>query len=341
MQVLTDKQFVEFHMIRKFGVKVKKLNIDLYKTMYLIRESEIAIQKAYPDDEMKTPMHMSMGEEAIVTGVIKALAPADQVLGTYRSHALYLAKTMETDRFFAEMFGKTKGCARGKAGSMHLSALQNGLLCCSAIVGSSIPVAMGAAFANKYQQNGKRVAVFFGDGAMDEGVFWETINFAGLHGLPILFICEDNGFAVHTPRHHRQSFKSDRELFGAFGINTFEENTTDPEIIYKTTANALLCMQETRQPCFLRFHYYRYLEHVGINEDFQAGYRPREEFEVWLRKDPLRLQREKLVRTGMAEAVVKTLEDAIRQQVAASIQFARNACYPEPHELHQGVLSCA
>lgn len=319
---------------------MEQIKKDLYKTMCLIRKAEEAIRLYYPDDEMKTPMHMSMGEEAIVAGVVGALNPADQVLGTYRSHALYIAKTMETDIFFAEMFGKVTGCAGGKAGSMHLSAIKDGLLCCSAIVGSSIPVAMGAAFANKYKNNGKRVAVFFGDGAMDEGVFWETINFSSLHKLPILFICEDNGYAVHTPRNHRQNYQTDAELFGAFGINTYEEETTDSEIIYNTTKKALERMQDNNRPCFLRFHYYRYLEHVGINEDFQSGYRSRDEYERWLEKDPLNMQREKLLAGGLTLQEIESMESEIQRQVDASIEFAQKSGLPEPNELYQGVFSC-
>lgn len=318
-----------------------QLSIELYQKMLLIRQSEKKIQEIYARDEMKTPMHMSMGEEAIAAGVVGALNPDDQVLGTYRSHALYLAKTGETDRFFAEMFGKVDGCARGKAGSMHLSALDQGMLCCSAIVASAIPVAMGAAFANKYRNNGKRVAVFFGDGAMDEGVFWETINFCGLHKLPILFICEDNGLAVHTPRAQRQSFSSDRDLFKHFNLKTFEENTTDPEIIYRTTREALTHLDATGQPCFLRFHYYRYLEHVGIHEDFDAGYREREEFLAWREQDPLRIQREKLLRLGVSLEQIETMEGEIDARVEAGIRFARKSAMPADAETYQGVFQCA
>jgi TPP-dependent pyruvate/acetoin dehydrogenase alpha subunit len=320
---------------------MKPLNIDLYRSMYLIRRAEEKIQEIYPNDEMKTPMHMSMGEEAVVAGVVRALAPCDQVLGTYRSHALYLAKTMETNQFFAEMFGKVDGCARGKAGSMHLSAPQQGLLCCSAIVASSIPVAMGAAFANKYKRNGKRVAVFFGDGAMDEGVFWETINFCGLHRLPILFICEDNGFAVHTPREQRQRFTPDAELFGAFGIQSFEEHSTDPEIIYRATQAALAHLQTAGQPCFLRFHYYRYLEHVGINEDFEAGYRPKDTFLEWQSKDPLRLQKAKLLQLAVSAQEIDAMEQTIDRQIGDSIRLARGASFPEAAEACEGVFLCA
>jgi pyruvate dehydrogenase E1 component alpha subunit len=314
--------------------------MNLYSTIYLIRRCELKIQEIYARDEMKTPMHMSMGEEAVVAGVVRALKREDQVLGTYRSHALYLAKTLDAGIFFAEMFGKVTGCARGKAGSMHLSAPEHGLLCCSAIVASSIPVAMGAAFANKYQGNGKRVAVFFGDGAMDEGVFWETINFSALHGLPILFICEDNGFAVHTPKPKRQGFGSDAQLFGSFGIRAFEEKTTDPEAIYQTTRLALDHLRDSGKPCFLRFHYYRYLEHVGINEDFDAGYRSREEFAAWRLKDPLLTQRRKLVELGVGENELTQMEKEIDDHIDTAVSSAAESTFPTPDETYQGVFQC-
>ena len=319
---------------------MKSVNLKLYRTMYLIRKSEETIQKYYAQDQMKTPMHMSMGEEAIVTGVVNALKPDDQVLGTYRSHALYLAKTWETDQFFAEMYGKATGIAQGKSGSMHLNAPEKGLLCCSAIVASSIPIAMGAAYANKYLKNGKRVAVFFGDGATDEGVFWETINFACLKKLPILFVCEDNGFAVHTPREHRHGFSSLHKVVSNFDCNVFEERSTDPEIIYTTTQKALITMEHSEKPCFLRLHYYRYLEHVGINEDFEAGYRPKGEYLEWLKVDPIRMQREKLLTLGFHVQQVQELERAIDEQIAQSIKFAIGSVTADMCELHKGVFIC-
>src|SRR3989344_7692262 len=130
----------------------KKLNIELYKKIYRIRCAEKAIIRYYGEDEMKTPMHMSMGEEAITAGVAAALGKKHQAFGYYRSHALYLSITGETDKFFAEMYGKATGVVRGKGGSMHLSAPEFGLLATSAVVASTIPVAAGVAFANKFQK---------------------------------------------------------------------------------------------------------------------------------------------------------------------------------------------
>lgn len=319
---------------------MKNLNLDLYRMMYLIRRAERKIQELYCEDEMKTPMHMSMGEEALVSGVVHALQTEDQVVGTYRSHALYLAKTLETDRFFAEMYGKAAGMAQGKVGSMHLNAPEKGLLCCSAIVGSSIPLALGAALADKYKKNGRNVAVFFGDGATDEGVFWETINFACLKKLPLLFICEDNGFAVHTPREQRHGFKSITDIIARFDCNIFEEKSTDPEIIYDLTKKAVTLMEENEKPCFLRFHYYRYLEHVGINEDFDAGYRPKVEYLQWLEKDPISMQRAKLINIGFSCQEIMDIEQIIDNQIAQSIIFAKQSDFTGASDIYRGVFTC-
>src|SRR3989344_4925634 len=152
----------------------KKLNIELYKKLSRIRRAEEAISAHYMEDEMKTPMHMSMGGEAISVGVCSAIGDRGAVYCTYRSHAVYLAMTDETDAFFGELYGRVTGVAKGKSGSMHLSAPESGFLGASAIVGSTIPLAVGSAFASHMLGTKKIAAVFFGDGAIDEGVFWES-----------------------------------------------------------------------------------------------------------------------------------------------------------------------
>jgi pyruvate dehydrogenase E1 component alpha subunit len=212
-----------------------------------------------------------------------------------------LAKTGETDKFFAEMYGKKTGGAKGKAGSMHLSLPELGAVSMSAIVAGAIPMAVGAAFANKKKRNNKIVAVFFGDGAIDEGNFWESLNIACLMNLPIIFVCEDNGFAMHTPGRQRHGYKSIADIISKFNCNVLKTKTTDVEIIYNLTKKAVKLMKKTRMPCFLYTEYYRYLEHVGISEDFDAGYRFKEEFQIWRRKDPVDLQREKLLKSGASK----------------------------------------
>ena len=311
------------------------LNLELYKKIYLIRKSEEKIREHYNEDEMKTPMHMSMGEEAIAVGVCYALKPEDQVFGTYRSHAIYLAKTEDTDNFFAEMYGKDASLQKGRGGSMHLCAPSAGFMGTSAIVGSIIPVAVGASFANKQMKNGRLVAVFFGDGATDEGVFWESLNVASLMKLPILFVCEDNSLAVHTHKSHRQGYSSIDNIVSQFDCIVLGEKTTNVEVIYGLTSDAIRLIETKKMPCFSHLEYYRYLEHVGINEDFDAGYRSRDEFEQWYKVDPVNSQRKKLLELGLNEAEIQQMERVIDAKVEKSIKLAQGAPFSDRTELYK------
>ena len=324
---------------KKEEMNETELNLGLYKKVYLIRKAEEKIQEHYMEDEMKTPMHMSMGEEAIVAGVCQALNAEDQIFGTYRSHGIYLAKTGETDRFFAELYGKETGMAKGKAGSMHLSAPDSNLLGTSAVVATTIPVAVGASFVNKLKNNEKLVVVFFGDGALDEGAFWESLNFACLKELPIIFVCEDNGLAIHSPASDRQGYKSISDIVSKFKCNVFKEETTDPQVIYKLTCNAIQLQRNTHKPCFLHLKYYRYLEHVGINQDFKFGYRSEEEFKRWYEVDPVNLQRKKLLENAYSEKKIKKLERKIDKQIDNSVKLAQKAPFPDGSELFRGVYA--
>ena len=307
--------------------------LKIYKKLYLIRKSEELIIKHYGEDEMKTPMHMSMGEEAIVAGVIAALQKKDQVFGTYRSHALYLAKTDDADNFFAELYGKVTGSARGKAGSMHLAEPSKGMMLTSAVVGTTIPVAVGAALANKSQRNKKIVAGFFGDGAVDEGVFWESLNFACLKKLPILFVCEDNNLAIHSPTNQRTGYKSIAKVVSQLDCNVTISETTDVFEVYKMAHEMIEKMKKTGRPGFLHLKYYRYLEHVGVNEDFHFGYRSKREFLKWKKIDPLLIARKHLLKNKVEEKDIIALENMIERTLVRSINKAKKAPYPAEKEL--------
>ncbi|TRZ96034.1 thiamine pyrophosphate-dependent dehydrogenase E1 component subunit alpha [bacterium] len=314
------------------------LNLELYRKLYTVRKTEECIREHYAENEMKTPMHMSMGEEAIAVGVCHALKKEDQVFGTYRSHAIYLAKTLDTDDFFAEMYGKDTALLKGKGGSMHLFASEFGFMVTSAIVASNIPVAIGAAFANKQKRNGKLVAVFFGDGALGEGNFWESLNVACLMELPVLFICEDNDLAIHTPARERQGFNSIAKIAAKFNCNVLKSDSTDAEIIYKLTRRAIKLIRDTKMPSVLYLKYYRYLEHVGVNEDFDAGYRSKSEFEKWFKNDPVSLQRAKLLRRGFKKQVLG-IEKRVEKQIENSLRLAKAAPFAEIKELYRGVFA--
>jgi len=310
-----------------------KLNLELYKKVYLIRKSEDTIIKYYMEDEMKTPVHLSVGEEAIAAGVCQAIDKDDQIYGTYRNHGIYLARTGETDNFFAELYGRKTGMCKGKAGSMHMFCPECNFLGASAIVATNIPLGLGGAFAKKYKKEKGLSFTFFGDGALEEGVFWESLNFACLHKLPIIFVCENNGLAIHSHIKDRQSFKSITDIASSFGCNVFTEKSTDPEIIYNLTLKAITKQKENGRPCFMHLKYYRYLEHVGINQDFKFGYRSEDEYKRWLKVDPVKLQREKLLIMGCSENRIKKLETNIDKQVDKSVELAEKAPFPDRKEV--------
>lgn len=313
------------------------LEFELYRSMYRIRAAERAIQQEYPHNEMKTPMHMSLGGEAIAVGVYQALPKGSHAYGTYRSHALFLAFTGETDKFFAEMYGKATGCAKGKAGSMHLASPEHGLMATSAVVGTTIPWALGDAFAAKYQNLDRITAVFFGDGATDEGTFWESLNAACLMELPILFVCEDNDLAIHTPTMQRRGYDSLMYVIENFNLRVFEDKGNDVEKVYSLATAAINSIKTEKQPSFLNLTYYRYLEHVGVNEDFNAGYRPTPKPQEWLSNDPVYRLRQKLLKAGCSNSV-ESIEKQIQGQVLASRIKAQEAPFPDKSELMKGVF---
>lgn len=314
------------------------LNLELYRKLYLARRAEEKIREHYLEDEMKTPMHMSMGSEAISVGVCHALAAEDQIYTSYRSHAPYLAKSLDVRGFFAEMYGKSTAMAKGKAGSMHLSHPDHGCMGSTAILATQIPVALGAAFSMKYLKRPFIAVAFFGDGAVDEGAFWESVNIASNYKLPVIFVCEDNGYSVHTSKHVRQGYESLSRLISQFNIDVYTDQTTDAEVIFRLTQRVKKQMLETCRPAFLHLHYYRYLEHVGVNEDFHEHYRPIEEYQKWRKVDPISLQREKLLGI-LAEQEVLQIEQMIDREVRESLVAAKKAPFADKSELLEGVFA--
>jgi acetoin:2,6-dichlorophenolindophenol oxidoreductase subunit alpha len=313
------------------------LNIQLYRKLYFIRTAENFIVENYPDNEMKTPTHMSLGEEAAVVGVCHAITPECYVVGYYRSHALFLAMTDDSDAFFGEMYGKITGIAKGKSGSMHLASPEHNLLCVSAVVASTVSLALGIAYANRIKKDSGFVISFFGDGAMDAGVFWESLNFACLKKLPVLFVCRDNDLAIKVFAKERQGFDSMIRLVSQYNCVAFETNTTDVEEIHNLTRHVLYMMKLKNKPGFLRLKCYRYLEHSGINEDFDLGYRSREDYNDWHQRDPVLLQRKKLIMLSMAEDELAEIERDINIKVRQSLELAKTADYPDKGEAYKGV----
>jgi len=302
----------------------------LYRSLYRIRRVEEEIAIVYPTDKIKSPVHLSIGQEAVSVGVCDVLAPTDVVFGTYRGHALYLAKGGDLRRMIAELYGKATGCTKGKGGSMHLIDPEAGVMGTSAVVGTTIPQAVGYAYAARVKRQDTVVASFFGDGATEEGAFHESLNFAALKSVPIIFICENNGLSIHSRQLERQRVSNIFERARTYGMPAERIEGNDVLSIRESVERAAQAIRAGQPgPYFFECMTYRWREHVGPNEDFAAGYRTREEAEPWMRDDQVK-------RIGrMIDASLRSrIEQEVEAEVADAFEFAERSPLPDDRELY-------
>jgi TPP-dependent pyruvate/acetoin dehydrogenase alpha subunit len=305
----------------------------LYKSLYRIRRLEEEVARVYPTDKIKSPVHLSIGQEAVSVGVCEALVPQDIVFGTYRGHALYLAKGGDLKRMVAELYGKATGCTKGKGGSMHLIAPGQGMMGTSAVVGTTIANAVGYAYALRYSRRNHIVASCFGDGATEEGVFAESLNFAVLKRLPILFVCENNRYAIHTHQSRRQGTPAICARARAFGLHAERIEGNDILLLCERAREAVAQIRAGEGPRFFEILTYRWKEHVGPSEDYHLGHRTLEEAAPWIAGDPVRRLADAIEPSARAR-----LEEEVEEEIAAAFAFAEASPFPEPAELIQDVF---
>lgn len=305
---------------------------EMYRLMFLIRAVEERVADIYHTDKIKSPIHLSIGQEPPSVGVCMALRSDDVVFGTYRGHALYLAKGGDLDRMVAELYGKATGCGKGKAGSMHLGDKAAGVMGTSAIVSTTIPQAVGYALAERMNGRDTVVPVFFGDGATEEGVFWESLNFASLMKLPVLFVCENNHYAIHTPWSKRVPEPNYCQRVEAFGMPVRRVANNN---VIETFEVAREWVDEMRTggPRFLEVETYRWREHVGPADDWHLGYRNQEEGEAWIARD-------ELARIGdmLSAEQRQQIQRHCEERVEAAFQFAENSPFPSDEEIYHDVF---
>jgi pyruvate dehydrogenase E1 component alpha subunit len=310
----------------------------LYKKMSLIRRSELRLAEIYHTDVIKSPVHLSVGQEPVAVAVCDPLEKDDLVSNTYRCHATYIAKGGNLNAMMAELYGKRDGCAGGKAGSMHLIDMENGVLGASAVVGTTIPVAAGHALAMKMkakETGHQRVVVsVFGDGATEEGCFYETINFAALFKLPILFVCENNGLAIHTPIEKRWPTQKLCERVQTYGIDTLKIDDACVFTLRDAVTKALHRVRYEVMPFFIECRTYRWFEHVGPNDDHDSPYRDLEEYRYWQEQDQI-----KRLANMLDEKLVSQLEDEITAEIKTAEVFADKSPYPTDDELYAHVYA--
>jgi pyruvate dehydrogenase E1 component alpha subunit len=312
----------------------------LYRDMLRCRRLEERIAELAEAREILTPVHLYLGQEAVAAGCCAALGKDDFIFGTHRSHGHYLCKGGALRPMVAEFFGKASGCSHGRGGSMHLIAIEYGLRGTTPIVASSIPMAAGAALACKARGDRRIAMTFFGDGAMEEGVFYETLNLAAVWNLPLVFVCENNFYSSHLPLRMRRKMDNLFEYARPFGVPSARLDGTNVMEVYRHAAAAVEHARAGRGPTFLECRTYRWRGHVGPAWEWELGIRQPEEVREWLARCPLKalaghLTAHGLTRPGELEAIQREMDEEIEE----AVRFARQAPYPAADTMLRGVFA--
>jgi len=315
---------------------------NLYRTMIKIRLVEESFVEPIVKGEIKTPCHLYTGEEAIATGVCATLNLDDRVFGNHRSHGHYLAKGGSLKKMVAEIYSRKTGCAKGRGGSMHLCAPDVGMMGAAPIVGGTISLAVGSALASKIKKD-KRVTVsFFGDGATGEGVLYESLNFASLKKLSIIFACENNLYSTHMPINECRPDSDIYKIALPFDIKSFRVDGNDVLKVYEIAKKSVEMCRSGKGPVFIEFLTYRLRGHVGPDDNIQGTHtdiRPKSEIEKWRKKDPLKKFEKYMVKNKITdEQKLKSIKEEIEKEVITAHNFAKNSPYPKENELEKYVF---
>jgi pyruvate dehydrogenase E1 component alpha subunit len=311
----------------------------MYEQMLKIRVFEEQVNVLYLSAKMPGLAHLYTGEEAVAVGVCEALRRDDFITSTHRGHGHCLAKGASIDRMFAELLGKEVGYCRGKGGSMHIADQETGNLGANAIVGGSAALATGAAMSSKMRGTNQVTVCFFGDGALGQGVLYEAMNMASLWKLPIIYVCENNLYNEYT--HFSETTAGEMSARPkAFGIHTEEVNGQDVRAVYATAQRLVERARQGEGPAFMLCNTYRYHgHHVG---DIQRSYyRSKEEEQLWMtERDPLQLLSTWLIEENLAGVeILDQIEQRVRAEIEAGVEFALHASYPDPSEVDQDVYA--
>jgi pyruvate dehydrogenase E1 component alpha subunit len=309
--------------------------LKLFYEMLRIRMVEEKIAELYSEWEMRCPVHLCIGQEAIPVGVCANLAKEDYVFSNHRSHGHYLAKGGDLNAMMAEIYGKATGCSKGKGGSMHLIDLSAGFLGATPIVASTIPIAVGTAFGSLMLKSKRVTVVFFGDGATEEGVLYESLNFAVLKRLPVIFVCENNAYSVYSPLSVRQP--KGREIYllaKSQGMDSYQGDGNDILEVDKLASQAIRKARKGAGPTFLEFKTYRWREHCGPNYDNELRYRKKSELKKWIQLDPIKRLRKKLISEGIiSNQGLNKLASDLEAEICSAFKFAKESPFPEEQSL--------
>jgi pyruvate dehydrogenase E1 component alpha subunit len=312
---------------------------NLYREMVRIRMCEESLVEPIIRGDVRCPCHLYSGQEAIAVGVCAALQKEDMIFSSHRSHGHFLAKGGSMRELVAEVYGKESGCSRGRGGSMHLIDVRNGMMGSAPIVAGTIPLAVGAALALKIKRKKQVVVSFFGDGAAGEGVLYESMNFASLKKLPIIFACENNLYSTHMPIRECRPEDNVFQVAKPFCIKNYRIDGNDVLKVYEKSREALEISRSGQGPVFLEFSTYRLRGHVGPDDNIQGNrtdIRPEEEVDKWRKKDPLKRFEKYLVKNAILERKdFEKIKKHVKDEVQNAFDFAMSSPYPNEH----GVLN--
>lgn len=313
----------------------------LYRTMVRIRHCEEALVEPILQGEVKTPCHLYSGQEAIAAGVCATLTDEDYVFGSHRSHGHFLAKGGSMNSLIAEVFCRETGCSRGRGGSMHLIDVGKGMLGSAPIVAETIMLALGAALASAIRKETRVAVAFFGDGATGEGVLYESMNFAALRKLPIIFACENNFYSTHLAIRECRPAQDICKIAEPFGIKTEAVDGNDVLAVYEAAKTAVAQCRRREGPIFIEFRTYRFRGHVGPDDNIQGSHtdiRPKSEMSQWLERDPITLFEHYLKQSGsLAASVLARAKEDAQREVAAAVLFAKESPRPAKEALRDYV----
>lgn len=318
--------------------KVKQL--EMLRSMLRIRRVEEAIADRYSEQEMRCPMHLCIGQEAIAVGVCAALTENDVMFSNHRAHGHYLAKGGNLNAMIAELYGRSTGCCGGRGGSMHLIDLDAGFMGATPIVGGTVPLAVGAAWAASLQSENRVSVVFLGDGCFEEGVVHESFNFAALHKLPIIFVCENNEFSVYTRLSERQAKRPIFRIAAAHGLTAYIGNGNDLEEVLSIAQTAVDDARQGKGPQFIELSTYRWREHCGPDFDDHLGYRAAQEVESGLKDCPIAKFTTRLKQNDtLSQAAIEKIEVEISEEIIQAFEFALSSAKPSSKDAGERVYA--
>ena len=315
----------------------RNISLGLFRTMMRIRCFEEKVIERYPEQQMRTPVHLCIGQEAIAAGVCAHLEKSDYIFSTHRNHGHCIAKGMDYYPLLAEFYGRKTGCAGGKGGSMHSVDVDRGILGTTAIVGGNIPIAVGAAWSCSMQGRKNVSVVFFGDGASEEGTLHESLNFAVLKNLPVVLVCENNLYATASPIGNRQPACSTiASRAAAFGLPAYSIDGNNVLSVYESAQRAVERARNGHGPSFIEALTYRWNAHVGPVDDTKTGHRPPQELSDWQNRCPISRFKDVLLDQGLMES---HLEEHIRKEYDEELESAIRAALADPEPSEADLLS--